>query len=81
MLMPRYSPDGLYARLSAHPPVDNHLFSTHLQFPITGRFLLVLQGSEAMKTCPHKHAHALHFGLLLTVSFLLAVVLYGGTRW
>jgi hypothetical protein len=34
-----------------------------------------------MKTCPHKHAHALHFGLLLTVSFLLAVVLSGGTRW
>jgi hypothetical protein len=49
--------------------------------PVNGRFLLVWQGSEAMKTCPHKHAHALHFGLLLTVSFLLAVVLSGGTRW
>jgi hypothetical protein len=34
-----------------------------------------------MKTCPHKPAHVLYFGLLLAVSFLLAVVLYGGTRW
>jgi hypothetical protein len=34
-----------------------------------------------MKTFPHKQAHALHSGLLLDVSFLLVVVLCGGTRW
>jgi hypothetical protein len=34
-----------------------------------------------MKTCPHKHAHALHFGLLLATFVFLCGMLYWVMRW
>ena len=39
------------------------------------------QEGEAMKTCPHKHAHALHFGLLLAASLILTGVLIWVLTW